>query len=180
MSREKVDPNERLKELSGGGKVTPEAMQVMLLIEISDKLTDLDDMLKSVEDLTRFKTVTLPSVRNFPKPRQSKNVPVAKRVLVWKYKVPEKMIAIIDRVANDWQKDFIAEWLVDGQSIEEDEIERRLGSFSEPLKLEPVMLAQNKIEWFYTNNSAADKEMSVVLEGRLIRKEELVNILKDS
>lgn len=170
---------DRLEELSGGGKVTPEAMQVILLEEISSKLTDLDERMQTIERLIRFKTITRPTVRNFRKPRQSKNVPVGERTLVWQLNVPDRMIAIIDRVANDWQKDFIAEWFVDGQCPEDKKIERRLGTFANPLKMEPVIYAENTIEWFYLNNSTTAKEMSVLVEGRLIMKDDLLKLLKD-
>ncbi|MCK5601707.1 hypothetical protein KAR91_07565 [Candidatus Pacearchaeota archaeon] len=170
---------ERLEELSGGGKITPEGMQVILLEEISSRLGDLDDRLQTIERLIRFKTLTRPTVKNFREPRQMKNVPVGERVQVWELNVPDSMIAIIDRVANDWQKDFIAEWFVDGDCPADRKIERRLGTFANPLKMEPALFAETSIEWFYTNNSPTDKEMSVAVDGRLIMKDDLLNLLKD-
>lgn len=169
----------RLDELTQDGKVSPEALQTILLDEIAGRLGDVYDRLGRIEEMTKMKTFRLPHIRNFPKPYQSQNVPVGERVKVWSYTIPEKYIALVDDIANDYLANFDIEWLIDGLNPEASTIRRRLAEFPKPLRIDPPHIAQREITWHYTNNSDTAREMAVLLNGRLMPKNELLSLITE-
>jgi hypothetical protein len=106
----------------------------------------------------------------FYKPYQYATIAAGESGRVYYYKIPDSCVGFIQQVANAWFANTKLDWIVDGEHVEPNLIERQIATIIEPKEYNPPILVRNYIEWIAYNNSTASHVFEVLTDGFLVHK----------
>lgn len=102
---------------------------------------------------------------SFPNPHQFRTLIPGETARIYNLRVPGDSLGFITHIGNNSFDDSYLVIKVDGESIEENNIQREIGPIKNPFKYDPPFVVKNKIEVFATNNDVTSHIFEIVIGG---------------